>query len=51
MRSDAVQKSNIIVSGGTIKTNEKFLIRSNNKNYYSNQLNEIVVKSFPLVII
>ena len=29
---DAVQKSNIIVSGGTIKTNEeKFLIRSNNK--------------------
>ena len=45
---DAVQKSNIIVSGGTIKTNEeKFLIRSNNKNYYSNQLNEIVVKSFP----
>jgi len=43
-----VQKSNIIVSGGTIKTNEeKFLIRSNNKNYYSNQLNEIVVKSFP----
>ena len=45
---DAVQKSNVIVSGGTIKTNEeKFLIRSNNKNYYSNQLNEIVVKSFP----
>ncbi len=45
---DAVQKSNIIVSGGTIKTNEeKFLIRSNNKNYYSNQLNEIIVKSFP----
>ena len=45
---DAVQKSNIIRSGGTIKTNEeKFLIRSNNKNYYSNQLNEIVVKSFP----
>ena len=45
---DAIQRSNIIVSGGTIKTNsEKFLIRSNNKNYYSNQLNEIVVKSFP----
>ena len=45
---DAVQRSNIIVSGGTIKTNsEKFLIRSKNKNYYSNQLNEIVVKSFP----
>ena len=45
---DAVQKSNIIVSGGTIKTNkERFLIRSNNKNYYSNELNEIVVKSFP----
>jgi len=45
---DAVQKSNIIISGGTIKTNEeKFLIRSNNKNYYSNQLNEIIVKSFP----
>ncbi len=44
----AVQKSNIIVSGGTIKTNkERFLIRSNNKNYYSNELNEIVVKSFP----
>ena len=45
---DAVQKSNIIVSGGTIKTNkERFLIRSNNKNYYSNELNDIVVKSFP----
>ena len=44
----AVHKSNIIVSGGTIKTNkERFLIRSNNKNYYSNELNEIVVKSFP----
>ena len=44
--SKAVNSSNILISGGNIKTsNEEFLIRSNNKNYYANQLNEIVVRN------
>ena len=44
--SKAVKSSNILISGGNIKTSgEEYLIRSNNKNYYANELNEIVIKN------
>ena len=44
--STAVKSSNILISGGNIKTSdEEYLIRSNNKNYYANELNEIVIKN------
>ena len=44
--STAVKSSNILISGGNIKTSdEEYLIRSNNKNYYANQLNEIVIRN------
>ena len=42
---NAVTNSNILVSGGNIKTNEEdFLIRANNKNYYANGLQNLVLK-------
>ena len=44
--SKAVKSSNILISGGNIKTSdEEYLIRSNNKNYYANELNDIVIKN------
>ena len=44
--SKAVKSSNILISGGNIKTSdEEYLIRSNNKNYYSNELNDIVIRN------
>ena len=44
----AVSNSNILVSGGNIKTNvEDFLIRANNKNYYANGLQNLVLKKNP----
>ncbi len=44
--SKAVNSSNILISGGNIKTSrEEYLIRSNNKNYYANELNQIVLKN------
>ncbi len=44
--SKAVKSSNILISGGNIKTNdEEYLIRSNNKNYYANELNDIVINN------
>ena len=44
--SKAINDSNILVSGGNIKTSdEEYLIRSNNKNYYANQLSEIVIRN------
>ena len=44
--SKAVKSSNILISGGNIKTSdEEYLIRSNNKNYYANELNNIVIKN------
>ena len=44
--SRAVNSSNILISGGNIKTStEEYLIRSNNKNYYANELNQIVIKN------
>ena len=44
--SKAVKSSNILISGGNIKTSdEEYLIRSNNKNYHANELNKIVIKN------
>ncbi|GAA0872922.1 efflux RND transporter permease subunit [Gangjinia marincola] len=44
--SRAVSNSNILISGGSIKTsNEEYLIRADNKEYYANDFQDIVVKS------
>lgn len=44
--AQAVAKANIIVTGGRLKTKaEEFLIRANNKSYYADELNQIVVAS------
>ena len=44
--AQAVAKSNIIVTGGRVKTNaEEFLIRANNKFYYADELSNIEVLS------
>jgi len=44
--SQAVSQANILVTGGTIKTNaEEFLIRANNKSYYGDELSNIIVKA------
>ena len=44
--SQAVSKSNILVTGGTIKTNkEEYLIRANNRFYYGDELSNIVIKA------
>jgi len=46
--AQAVAKTNIIVTGGQVKTDaEEFLIRAKNKNYYADQLNRIVVAAQP----
>ncbi|MCC1484016.1 efflux RND transporter permease subunit [Winogradskyella immobilis] len=43
--SQAVAASNILVTGGTIKTNaEEYLIRANNRSYYGDELSNIIVK-------
>ena len=42
----AVGQSNILVTGGNIKTNaEEYLIRANNRAYYGDELSNIVVKA------
>jgi multidrug efflux pump subunit AcrB len=44
--ADAVAASNILTTGGTIKTNtEEYLIRANNRNYYGDELNFIPVRT------
>ncbi len=44
----AVRNSNIITTGGNIKTDtEEYLIRANNRSYYGDELDYIVVKSSP----
>ncbi|WP_422107554.1 efflux RND transporter permease subunit [Winogradskyella sp.] len=46
--SKSIAEANIIISGGSIKTdNEEFLIRADNKGYYADRLKDIVVKSSP----
>ncbi len=42
----AVAKANILATGGSIKTEtEEYLIRVNNRSYYGNELDHIVVKA------
>ncbi|SNR33677.1 efflux RND transporter permease subunit [Lutibacter flavus] len=44
--SNAVSKTNLLISGGNIKTDdEDYLIRARNKNYYGNELLNLVVKA------
>jgi multidrug efflux pump subunit AcrB len=44
----AVGQSNILVTGGNIKTNaEEYLIRANNRSYYGDELSNVVVKATP----
>jgi multidrug efflux pump subunit AcrB len=46
--AQAVSSANILVTGGTIKTDaEEFLIRANNKSYYGNELSNIIIKATP----
>ncbi|MFP2997155.1 efflux RND transporter permease subunit [Spongiivirga sp. MCCC 1A20706] len=44
--SQAVSRSNILTTGGTIKTNdEEYLIRANNRAYYGDELSNIIVRA------
>ena len=46
--ANAVSRSNILVTGGTIKTEaEDYLIRVNNKQYYGSEMGQIPVKTGP----
>ncbi|MFL1012086.1 efflux RND transporter permease subunit [Flavisericum labens] len=45
--AQAVSASNILVTGGNIKTvAEEYLIRANNRSYYGDELSNIIVKAF-----
>jgi multidrug efflux pump subunit AcrB len=44
--AQAVSASNILVTGGNIKTDaEEYLIRANNRSYYGDELSNIIVKA------
>ena len=44
--AQAVSQSNILTTGGTIKTDEEdYLIRASNRSYYGDELNNLVVRS------
>ena len=44
----AVSTTNILVTGGSIKTaDEEYLIRVNNRSYYGNELDNLIVKAEP----
>lgn len=44
--AQAVARANILSTGGTIKTNaEDYLIRANNRAYYADELNDLVLRS------
>jgi len=46
--AEAVSKTNLLISGGNIKTaSEDYLIRARNKNYYGNELLNLVVRATP----
>lgn len=46
--ANAVANENILTTGGTIKTeSEEYLIRANNRNYYADEIDHIVIKSLP----
>ncbi len=44
--ANAVRNSNLLITGGNIKTDEEdYLIRANHRNYYGKELNRIVVRA------
>lgn len=44
--AEAVSASNILVTGGNIKTDvEEYLIRANNRSYYGDELSNIVIRA------
>ncbi len=44
----AVSTSNILVTGGNIKTDaEEYLIRANNRSYYGDELSNLIIKASP----
>jgi len=44
----AVSTSNILVTGGNIKTSaEEYLIRANNRSYYGDELSNIIIRANP----
>ena len=44
--AQAVSSSNILVTGGNIKTDaEEYLIRANNRNYYGDELSNTIIKA------
>tara|TARA_R110002051_G_scaffold4043_1_gene21398 strand:- start:37631 stop:40900 length:3270 start_codon:yes stop_codon:yes gene_type:complete len=44
--ANSVSNANILVTGGNIKTNaEEYLIRANNRSYYGDELNNLVVRA------
>lgn len=46
--ADKVRGSNILSTGGTIKTKEEdYLIRADKRSYYADKLNDIVIKTLP----
>ncbi|MGJ8592235.1 MAG: efflux RND transporter permease subunit [Aquaticitalea sp.] len=46
--ANAVSSSNILVTGGNIKTNaEEYLIRANNRSYYGDELSNVIIRATP----
>ncbi len=44
--ANAINQSNLLISGGTIKTEEEdFLIRARNRNYYATEIDGIIVRA------
>ncbi len=44
--AQAVSQSNILTTGGTIKTSaEEYLIRANNRAYYANELSNLIIRA------
>jgi multidrug efflux pump subunit AcrB len=44
--ADAVRKSNLLITGGTIKTTqEEYLIRASNRSYYGVELQDLIVRT------
>ncbi|MCK5677149.1 MAG: efflux RND transporter permease subunit, partial [Flavobacteriaceae bacterium] len=44
--ANAVRQTNLLITGGNIKTDtEEFLIRASNRNYYGDELNNIIVRA------
>ena len=44
--ANAVKQTNILITGGSVKTNtEEYLIRANNRKYYGDELNNLIVRA------